>query len=97
MNLTLTFSAPLETVFIEEGFDPAHYLTLPAEVLEQVMAHEPGRAFGAVPVKVRIGSSAWRTKLNRKGDVLTLPVRKPVRLAEGLEEGALVEAEITLG
>jgi len=105
MSLTLRFVAPLEAVFIEEGFDPAYFLTLPPGAVEQIAAHEQagrlergsGRAFGAVPVTVRIGGSNWQTKLNRKGDVLTLPIRKPVRLAEGLAEGEAVEAEIELG
>ena len=37
------------------------------------------------------GASAWTTTLNAKAGAWTLPIRKPVRLAEGLAEGMLAE------
>jgi len=104
------FAAPLETAFIEEGYDPAYFVAVTGGAAEQVAGHELGRrletgkrrGFGSVKVEVRIGGSRWKTSLfPRKasdggGDGWFLPVKKPVRLAELLVEGDEVEVELTL-
>jgi hypothetical protein len=86
------FTASIETVFIEEGFDPAWFVTLPpaaaAEIAAITLASGARRAFGAVKVEARIGGSEWNTQLNAGEDTWTLPIKKPVRLAEGLTVGA---------
>ena len=95
MSHTVRFTAPVETVFIEEGFDPAYFLALPedanAQIAEITLASGARRAFGAVKVEAQIGASAWTTTLNAKAGAWTLPIRKPVRLAQGLAEGMLAE------
>lgn len=100
------FSAPLETAFIEEGYDPAYFVAVTGAAAEQVAGHELGRrlemgtrrGFGSVKVEVRIGGSRWKTSLfPRKGsDGWFLPIKKPVRLAERLIEGDEVEVELSL-
>ena len=96
MTREVRFEAAVETVFIEEGFDPAYFIALPesanAEIAAIVLADGGKRAFGAVKVEARMGGSVWSTKLNAKSGAWTLPIRKPVRLAEGLAEGVVVEA-----
>jgi hypothetical protein len=104
------FAAPLETAFIEEGYDPAYFVAVTGETAEQVAGHELGRrlemgkrrGFGSVKVEVRIGGSRWKTSLfpRKGGDGSNggwfLPVKKPVRLAEHLIEGDEVEVELNL-
>lgn len=100
MTYGVRFEATVETVFIEEGFDPAYFVALPeaanAEVAAISLADGGKRAFGAVKVEARIGSSVWTTKLNDKAGEWTLPIRKPVRLAEGLAEGVIAEVVVTV-
>ncbi|WP_285711591.1 DUF1905 domain-containing protein [Erythrobacter oryzae] len=95
MSRDIRFAGTVETVFIEEGFDPAYFVALPdaanAEVAAITLADGGKRAFGAVRVEARIGASVWSTKLNAKAGAWTLPIRKPVRLAEELAEGMMVE------
>jgi hypothetical protein len=102
----IRFAAPLETAFIEEGYDPAYFVGVTGETAEQVAGHELGRrlelgkrrGFGSVKVEVRIGGSKWKTSLfpRKGGDGWFLPVKKPVRLAERLIEGDEVEVELIL-
>jgi hypothetical protein len=95
MSREVGFAGTVESVFIEEGFDPAYFIALPdtanAEVAAITRADGGTRAFGAVKVEARIGASVWATQLNAKAGAWTLPIRKPVRLAEGLAEGVVVE------
>lgn len=48
-------------------------------------------------MSVTVGGSSWRTSLfpSKSGSYL-LPVKKPVRVAEGLTEGTAVEARLDL-
>lgn len=100
MSHTVRFTAPVETAFIEESFDPAFFLALPEDANAQIaaiaLASGARRAFGAVKVEAQIGASVWRTTLNAKAGAWSLPIRKPVRLAEGLAEGMMVEAAVTV-
>ena len=97
----IRFSAPLRMVLIEEGFDPSGAITLPDEAEAEVRAgvRELGRkrAFGSVKVGASLGGSRWQTTLCPiKGRGLFLPVKKAVRLAEGLSDGDLVTVELEL-
>jgi hypothetical protein len=99
------FSGPLQSMLIEEGYDPIGWVALTGETAEAVAAHELARrlelgqrrGFGSVKVTARIGSSRWQTSLfPQKAGGWFLPVKKPVRLAEGLDFGAEVEGELEL-
>lgn len=100
MSRTVRFAAPVETVFIEEGFDPAYFVSLPTDASERIAAICLGdggrRAFGSVRVEATIGGSTWKTSLNARGSGWTLPIKKPVRLAEAIEEGALVNVVLAV-
>ncbi len=99
------FSAPLMTVAIEEGYTPVGFLRIPPEAAEAIVAHaferrlEMGkrRGFGSVRVTVTLGESEWQTSLfpNKDGSWF-LPIKKPVRLAEGIAEGDEVAVELEL-
>ena len=102
---TVRFSAPLQSIHIEEGYAPMAFLRVTDEAAEAIVAHrferqlELGkrRGFGSVKVTVTLGESRWQTSLfpNKDGSWF-LPVKKPVRMAEGLVEGEEIEVELEL-
>jgi len=101
----LRFSGPLQSVVIEDGMAPIGFVRIPPEAAEAIVAHaferrlELGRrrGFGSVKVTVHLGESRWQTSLfpNKDGSWF-LPVKKPVRLAEGLEYGDALELMLEL-
>jgi len=101
----LRFSAPLETTRIEDGYDPIGFVAVAGELADEVSAHEltrrleigKRRGFGSVKVRVQVGASRWRTSLfPRKEGGWFLPIKKVVRVAEGLREGELVSVRLEL-
>jgi hypothetical protein len=99
------FSGPLQSVVIEEGYDAMGFVAVTGEAADAVAGHElerrlelgKRRGFGSVKVAVRVGDSRWKTSLfPQKTGGWFLPIKKPVRLAEGLEEGDEVEVELEL-
>jgi hypothetical protein len=106
MSETVRFTAPLQSSVIEEGFDAIGWVALTGDVAEHVSGHELARrlevgkrrGFGSVKVEVRIGGSKWATSLfpRKGGEGWFLPIKKPVRLAEGLIEGDQVAVELKL-
>ena len=105
MTEPLRFSAPLETMRIEEGYDPIGFVALTGELADAVSAHELARrlelgkrrGFNSVKVTVQVGATRWRTSLfPRKAGGWFLPIKKPVRVAEGLAEGEPVEVTLEL-
>ena len=105
MSDTVRFSGPLEAMPIEEGYDPIGWVALTGQAAEAVAAHELARrvelgkrrGFGSVKVTAHIGDSRWQTSLfPQKSGGWFLPVKKPVRLAEGLDFGDTVEGELEL-
>ena len=105
MTQTLRFSGPLQSIVIEEAMPPIGFVRIPPETAEAIVAHEferrlemgKRRGFGSVKVTVRVGESRWRTSLfPQKTGGWFLPIKKPVRLAEGLDFGDSVEGELEL-
>jgi hypothetical protein len=76
-----------------------HFLTLPAELAEQVVAEAgPRHGFGSIRVEVRMGTTSWRTSLfpdSTTGSLL-LPVKRDVRLAERIAPGSSCEVTVHL-
>ncbi len=92
----MEFSAEL---WRHDGDAAWHFVTLPAEVAEQVReeAGEP-RGFGSVRVEVTVGGSTWRTSVfpdTKKGSFV-LPVKAEVRRREDLLAGDVVEVGLTV-
>ena len=105
MSEAVRFTAPLQSVVIEEGYDPMAFVAVTGEAGEAVAAHELARrlelgkrrGFGSVKVAVRLGDSRWKTSLfPQKTGGWLLPIKKPVRLTEGLDYGDTVEVELEL-
>ena len=106
MSDTVRFAGPLQSMVIEEGYDPIGWVALTGEAAEAVAAHELARrlelgkrrGFGSVKVTARVGGSRWQTSLFPQKDTggWFLPIKKPVRLAEGLDFGEEIEGELEL-
>ena len=98
------FTAPLQSMLIEDGMPPVGFVHLTDEAAQQVTGHElerrlelgKRRGFGSVKVAVRVGTSAWQTSVFPSQGKWFLPIKKPVRLAEGLIEGQPVVVELDL-
>ncbi|HET6563582.1 MAG TPA: DUF1905 domain-containing protein [Marmoricola sp.] len=74
-----------------------HFLTLPAEVSEDIALEAgPRNGFGSVRMEVCIGSTTWRTSLfpDTASGSFVLPVKKQVRQGEGLRAGATCEVRL---
>ena len=99
MTRTFTFDG---VVWEHEGSAAWHFVSLPDDVADEIEAGWGHRAggFGSVRVEVTIGASTWRTSLfpDSKRQTYVLPVKKPVRMAEGLADGstATVRLEVVL-
>ena len=76
--------------------DDWYFVTVPVAVGEQVAALPlPPRGFGSVPVAVRVGGTRWCTSIFPNDDgTWALPLKRAVRVAEGIEPGDLVRVEL---
>lgn len=95
--MTETFTAVL---WVHDGPAGWHFLTLPPEVADDVREAGAGAraGFGSVRVTATVGGTSWRTSVfpdARSGSFL-LPVKKPVRAAEGLHAGDRVRVELVV-
>ena len=101
----IRFSGPLQSIVIEQGMAPIGFVRIPPDSAEAIVGHElerrlemgRRRGFGSVKCTVTLGESRWQTSLfpNKDGSWF-LPVKKPVRLAEGLDYGDEVEVGLEL-
>ena len=91
--VTYDFIAPLWRWADErgDGADSWHFVTVPAQVSEQIRDAlvEPPRGFGSVRVTVRAGATSWQTSVfpDKRSGCYVLPVKRSVRRAEDLEPG----------
>ena len=82
-----TFTAP---VWLHDG-GSWHFVSVPeddADMIEEMFGADAG-GFGSVRVEVTIGATVWRTSLfpDSKRKTYVLPIKKSVRLSEGLGVG----------
>ena len=77
-----------------------YFVSLPTGLADAIRdEHGPlSSGFGSIKVSVRIGSSRWETSVfpDRRRGTYLLPVKKSVRLAEGLDAGDTVLVEFTV-
>ena len=89
-TLPIKFNAK---IWLYPGDAAWHFITVPKDESEVIkeMYMWPRRGFGAIPVNVIIGQTKWKTSVfpEKKGTYI-LPVKKEVRLKEGLSSGRLV-------
>lgn len=77
-----------------------HFLDVPEAVADDIEARYGERAggFGSVRVEVTVGASRWRTSLfpDAKRATYVLPLKKPVRAAEGFGAGDTVTVQLAV-
>ncbi len=82
------------TLWVATGTGSWHFISLPNDESDQILdqAGPAGPGFGSVRVSVSIGSTSWRTSIfpDTKRGTYVLPIKKAVRVAEGLTEGDVV-------
>ena len=85
-------------LWLHQGDAAWHFITLPADVSDDIEARtaDQHRGFGSVRVRVTIGTTTWQTSVfpDSKRGAYILPVKKDVRRSEGLDAG--VEAAVTI-
>ncbi len=93
---SVEFSAEL---FAWKGEGSWHFVRLPVEAADDLrdLVTGPPRGFGSIRVSVRLGRSAWATSVfpDKESGAFVLPVKKPVRIAEGIEDGDLLDVTLT--
>nr|WP_296072561.1 DUF1905 domain-containing protein [uncultured Actinoplanes sp.] len=76
------------------------FVSLPAEASDEIRDLTDGqrRGFGSVRVKVRIGTSTWRTSIfpNGKLGTYALPIKKGVRTAQHIDAGDSAKVVVEL-
>jgi hypothetical protein len=93
----------MEIVFSGElvewrGPAPYHFVPLPpdeADLVDEVKADVV--YWGVVPVRARIGGTAFTTSMFPREDTWFLPVKDAVRRAEQLELGDVVDVRLQVG
>ena len=96
MSRSFAFSACL---WVQAGPAAWHFVTVPQDVSDDIAdAAGPRTAFGSVPVRATLGAAEWSTSLfpDKGSGCYVLPVKKSVRLAEGVGEGDQVRLILTV-
>lgn len=80
------------TIVEWRGPAPFYWMALPEEACDAIAfeASHASYGWGAVPVRVRIGSTEWETSLLPKDGGYLLPMKQAVRSAERVDEGDVV-------
>lgn len=85
-------------MWLYEGRDPWHFVTLPLEMSEAIRDNTAGshRGFGSVRVLAAIGKTRWSTSVfpDKASGAFQLPVKAAVREAEDLMAGDIVTVRI---
>ena len=83
-----------------DGSASWHFLSVPEPIADDLEAEFGHRAagFGSLRVEVTIGSSTWQTSLfpDAKRKTYVLPLKKAVRVAEGLTAGSTAAVELVV-
>ena len=97
MSAIYHFSAPLWQW--QARRDEWFFVSVPEELSDEITARTDGLrgGFDSVPVHVTVGASSWRTSIFPGGDGrYSLPMKKSVRVAEGIERGSDVHVVLEL-
>lgn len=87
------------TLWKHDGDAPWRFVTVPEEIADDIEATAEPKAFGSVPVTVRLGESTWQTSLfpDRQSGSYVLPIKRSIRVAESIANGDTVTVEISPG
>ncbi len=79
--------------------DDWYFVALPAELSDDIREiPRPPRGFGAVAVRVQVGSSSWRTSIfpDAERGAYVLPLKRSVRIAEGIADDGVVAVRLEI-
>ena len=97
MAARYAFSAPLWQWMARR--DEWFFVSVPEDLSDEITARTDGLrgGFDSVPVEVTIGGTSWRTSIFPGGDGrYSLPLKKAVRVAEGIRRDSIVEVVVEL-
>lgn len=87
-------------VWLYEGRDPWHFITVPMELSENARDFAAGspRGFGSIRVVATIGITTWKTSLfpDKELNSLVLPIKASVRSSEKLAAGDVVTVHLEI-
>lgn len=94
--MTFEFSG---TIWYWRGPAPWYFVTVPAEVAEDLKAVSSFVTYGwgMIPATVRIGSTKWKTALWPKDGSYIVPIKAHVQKAESITEGDEVALSLMVG
>jgi hypothetical protein len=82
------------------GENPWYFVTLPPDQSDEIdeLTAATRRGFGSVRVRVTVGQTTWATSIfpDTKRQSYVLPIKKQVRLSEGLEVDQPVDVTLVL-
>jgi hypothetical protein len=80
------------------GPAPFHFIAVPEELCVGLRAVSTvvSYGWGMIPVRARIGGTAWETSLFPKDGRYVVPIRDAIRTAEGLALGDSVTVELAV-
>ena len=98
-RVTASYSFKAE-LWLYPGEAGWHFLTLPADVADDIRARTAGvsKAFGSIKVRAEVGEQSWLTSLfrdSRSGSYL-LPVKKAIRDKSQIREGDELAVHLSL-
>lgn len=97
MSATYSFTGE---VYEYPGTGAWHFVNLPEAAADEIedLTRDTRRGFGSVRVEVTIGKTTWQTSIfpDTKAGTYLLPVKKPVRRAEGLADGSKAKIKLRL-
>jgi hypothetical protein len=97
--VVVTFEAEL-WIWDARRADSWTFVSLPAEVSEEIRQLAAGRprGFGSVRVRVTVGGSTWPTSIfpDSARGTYVLPVKRAVRTAEDLDAGDVARVTVEL-
>ena len=76
-----------------------YFMDVSVKKVEQMLGHAipKRRGWGQIPVRITIGDTTWKTSLFPSKEVGYLfPIKKSVRVAEGLDMDKLITAELVV-
>ena len=77
-----------------------YFVTVPVDISDEIDARTHGltKGFGSVRVRVRLGGSEWMASVfpDSKQQAYVLPIKKSVRVAEGIAPGDEARVHIEL-
>lgn len=94
--MSLEFSGD---IWYWKGPAPFYFVTVPEEESEGIKHASKFVTYGwgMIPVKARIGETAWKTSLWPKEGKYIVPIKDKVRKAESLNEGDTVTVRLEVG